>query len=82
MLTYTLRSLERDGLIKRVVHPIIPPQVEYSLTPLGETLIEPMWALRTWAYNHLLEVEQARIEYDQENHPLIQQETARKVQQR
>src|SRR5438128_11364681 len=45
MLTQTLRSLERDGLVQRTVHPVIPPKVEYSLTRLGRTLIEPLHAL-------------------------------------
>ena len=42
MLTQTLRSLERDGLVQRTVHPVVPPKVEYSLTKLGRTLIEPL----------------------------------------
>jgi len=45
MLTQTLRSLERDGLVQRRVHPVVPPKVEYSLTRLGRTLIEPLHAL-------------------------------------
>src|SRR5204862_4790492 len=45
MLTQTLRSLERDGLVQRTVHPVVPPKVEYSLTRLGRTLIEPLHAL-------------------------------------
>jgi len=46
MLTQTLRGLERNGLVKRVIYPVIPPMVEYSLTPLGQTLTEPILALR------------------------------------
>src|SRR5947199_8175297 len=42
MLTQTLRSLERDGLVQRKVHPVVPPKVEYALTRLGRTLIEPL----------------------------------------
>src|SRR5450432_368491 len=68
MLTQTLRSLERNGLIQRVVYPVVPPVVEYSLTPLGQTLRGPMEALRIWAYGHLQEVAQARTEYDQIEH--------------
>src|ERR1051326_9273021 len=49
MLTQTLRALERNGLVKRVIYPVIPPMVEYSLTPLGQTLIEPIRALRDWS---------------------------------
>ena len=45
MLTQTLRSLERDGLVQRKVHPVVPPKVEYSLTKLGRTLIEPLRAV-------------------------------------
>ena len=60
MLTQTLRSLERDGLISRTVHPVVPPMVEYSLTPLGETLMEPLAAICVWAENHLHELEAAR----------------------
>src|SRR5262249_9172592 len=45
MLTQTLRSLERDGLVQRTVHPVVPPKVEYSLTKLGRTLIEPLQGL-------------------------------------
>lgn len=60
MLTQTLRHLERNGLVKRVVYPVIPPMVEYSLTPLGRTLIEPIWALRDWSERYIEEVEQKR----------------------
>ncbi len=49
MLTQTLRKLEEKTLVKRVVYPVVPPHVEYSLTPLGETLIEPIHALVNWA---------------------------------
>src|SRR5690349_9125591 len=50
MLTQTLRALERNGLVQRVVYPVIPPVVEYSLTPLGQTLTAPIHALTGWAY--------------------------------
>jgi len=53
MLTQTLRSLEDDGIIERKVYPVVPPMVEYSLTPLGETLIEPLSAICSWAQKHL-----------------------------
>ncbi|MEV4328113.1 helix-turn-helix domain-containing protein [Microbispora rosea] len=49
MLTLTLRSLERDGLVKRVIYPEIPPRVEYEVTPFGRTLSEPVLALTRWA---------------------------------
>ena len=64
MLTKTLRSLERDGLVARDVYPVVPPRVEYSLTPLGETLIEVITALCNWAREHIDEVEEAREHYD------------------
>ena len=53
MLTQTLRSLERDGLVQRTVHPVVPPKVEYSLTKLGRTLIEPLQGLCRWSEKHL-----------------------------
>jgi DNA-binding HxlR family transcriptional regulator len=82
MLTQTLRSMERNGLVKRVVHPVVPPIVEYSLTPLGQSLVEPVHMLQSWAYKHLEEVAQARMAYDQDDHPPIQEETTARVQQR
>ncbi|MEW9702075.1 winged helix-turn-helix transcriptional regulator [Paenibacillus sp. SI8] len=65
MLTQTLRQLERDGLVKRVVYPTVPPTVEYSLTPLGATLTEPMRVLHRWTEANYDSVLQARNEYDQ-----------------
>jgi DNA-binding HxlR family transcriptional regulator len=60
MLTQTLRSLERDGLVQRTVHPVVPPKVEYSLTRLGRTLIEPLHALCRWSEKHLSELQANR----------------------
>ncbi len=60
MLTQTLRKLERDGLVRRQVYPVVPPRVEYSLTPLGRTLTGPLKAICRWAEEHLAELEQAR----------------------
>ena len=57
MLTQTLRSLERDGLVQRKVHPVVPPKVEYSLTILVWTLIEPLHALCQWSEKHLTELQ-------------------------
>jgi DNA-binding HxlR family transcriptional regulator len=82
MLTQTLRAMERNGLVQRVVYPVVPPVVEYSLTPLGQTLIEPMEALRVWAYGHLQEVAHARTIYDQRDHPQLQEGVASLVRQR
>jgi DNA-binding HxlR family transcriptional regulator len=60
MLTLTLRGLERDGLLSRTVFPTIPPRVDYDLTRLGRTLIEPVTALAIWAERHRSEIERAR----------------------
>jgi DNA-binding HxlR family transcriptional regulator len=60
MLTQTLRSLERDGLVKRTVHPVVPPKVEYALTRLGKTLIEPLQGLCRWSEKHLPELQANR----------------------
>jgi len=60
MLTQTLRSLERDGLVQRKVYPVVPPRVEYSLTRLGRTLIEPLRALCRWSEKHLAELQANR----------------------
>jgi DNA-binding HxlR family transcriptional regulator len=60
VLTDTLRALERDGLVRRTVYAVIPPKVEYTLTELGASLIEPLAALCRWAEEHLGEVHAAR----------------------
>lgn len=60
MLTQTLRSLERDGLVQRKVYPVVPPRVEYSLSRLGRTLIEPLRALCRWSEKHLAELQANR----------------------
>lgn len=64
MLTQTLRSLERDGLVRRTVYPVVPPKVEYALTPLGETLREPLTAISAWAERHMDEIMQERWRHD------------------
>ena len=64
MLTQTLRGLERDGLVSRRVHPTIPPKVEYSLTPLGESLSGLIAAIRLWAYDHMDDINAARDSCD------------------
>ena len=64
MLTQTLRSLERDGLVGRTVHPTVPPRVDYELTDLGRSLIEPIATLSRWAVAHMDEVVDARDLYD------------------
>lgn len=56
MLTQTLRQLEASGLVTRMVYPVVPPKVEYCLTPLGNSLLEPVTALKRWAENHMEEI--------------------------
>jgi DNA-binding HxlR family transcriptional regulator len=63
MLTLTLKGLEKDGLITRTVFPTIPPRVDYELTPLGATLMEPACALINWAEKHQPEIEAARSRF-------------------
>lgn len=64
MLTVTLRNLERDGLVSRTVHPVIPPRVDYELTPRGRTLLETVCALMAWSLTNMDGIEQSRKEYD------------------
>ncbi len=67
MLTLTLRGLERDGLVSRTVYPTIPPRVDYELTHLGQTLLDPVLALRAWAEKHRPAVQQARERFDKKH---------------
>ena len=60
MLALTLRSLERDGVLTRNVLPTAPPRVDYTLTPLGRTLLKPVLALVTWAERHRVQIDRAR----------------------
>jgi DNA-binding HxlR family transcriptional regulator len=60
MLAQTLRALERDGLVTRRVYPVVPPKVEYTLTPLGLTLVPILSSLCRWSEEHYDEVEAAR----------------------
>jgi DNA-binding HxlR family transcriptional regulator len=64
MLTLTLRGLERDGLITRTVFPTIPPRVDYELTPLGRSLLEPVTALSDWALRNIARIDSARTRFD------------------
>jgi DNA-binding HxlR family transcriptional regulator len=61
MLIQNLRKLEACGLVQRVVYPVVPPQVDYLLTPLGETLIDPLAVLCEWAENHVHELNHAKV---------------------
>ena len=64
MLTQTLRGLERDGLITRTVHPVVPPRVDYALTELGRSLYGLVEGLEKWAEAHIEDVQAARQAYD------------------
>ena len=64
MLTVTLRGLERDGIVSRTMYPVMPPRVDYALTPLGHTLLDAVGALMAWVDEHLPEVDAARDAYD------------------
>lgn len=64
MLTLTLRGLERDGLITRTMFATIPPRVDYALTPLGRSLLEPVMGLSAWALKNIDRIETARIKFD------------------
>lgn len=64
MLTQTLRSLERNGLVSRTVYPTTPPSVEYALLPLGKSVSGIAQQMCRWAEEHIVEVISARQEYD------------------
>jgi DNA-binding HxlR family transcriptional regulator len=64
MLTVTLRGLERDGLVTRRVYPVVPPRVEYDLTPSGHTLLVTVRQLIDWADDHTGDIDAARARYD------------------
>ncbi|MFD6178046.1 MULTISPECIES: winged helix-turn-helix transcriptional regulator [unclassified Isoptericola] len=65
MLTLTLRQLERDGLVSRTVHAVVPPRVDYALTDLGQTLLPPVIALVEWAFAHTDAIRGHRERYDE-----------------
>lgn len=64
MLTLTLRGLEQDGLVKRTVYPTVPPKVEYELTEVGTSLIEPLRTLSSWAETNFPAIEAARASFN------------------
>ena len=64
MLTLTLRGLERDGLITRTVYPTVPPRVDYELTALGRSLLQPVSALGDWARRNRGRIEEAQAKFD------------------
>lgn len=63
MLTVTLKTLEADGLLSRKIYPVIPPRVEYTLTPLGESLLPPIHTLTLWAVENMPAILASREEY-------------------
>ncbi|ECE6962084.1 transcriptional regulator, partial [Salmonella enterica subsp. enterica] len=65
MLTVTLRSLERDGLVSRTVKPTSPPEVTYALTPIGHSIAVPIGALGDWAVRNRDHLRQARTVFDE-----------------
>jgi len=66
MLTATVRGLERNGALLRTVYPTIPPRVDYSLTPLGFSMLVPVQALVGWALDHRAEITEAQLHFDRE----------------
>jgi DNA-binding HxlR family transcriptional regulator len=64
MLTQTLRSLERDGLVSRTLTPSVPARVDYALAPLGMSLMPAVYAVKMWAEEHIGEIEASRAAYD------------------
>jgi len=64
MLTLKLRSMQRDGLVTRTAHAEVPPRVEYALTPMGTTLLEPAIALALWAVDNQQAIAEARASFD------------------
>lgn len=67
MLTLTLRGLERDGLVTRTIFATIPPRVDYELTALGRSLLEPVSALGNWALKNIGKIDAARTKFDNAN---------------
>lgn len=65
MLTVTLRGLERDGLVDREIFAEVPPRVQYSLTPLGASLLDIVTALVAWSEGHTKDIAHARNRYDE-----------------
>jgi DNA-binding HxlR family transcriptional regulator len=72
MLTLTLRTLERDGMVQRTVYPQVPPRVDYRLSPLGLTLLGPVTALAAWIDEHGDEVLRARAAFDTRATPSVE----------
>jgi DNA-binding HxlR family transcriptional regulator len=71
MLTVTLRSLERDGVLTRTVHEVMPPHVSYELTEMGTTLRHATMPLLEWSVAHLARIDEARVTYDTRPGPSV-----------
>ena len=71
MLAQTLQQLEADGLVRRVAHDVVPPHVEYSLTPLGQGAAEKVLALAVWIETNLPEILDARPDFSAKNHSVM-----------
>jgi DNA-binding HxlR family transcriptional regulator len=69
MLAQTLQTLERDGFLHRDAKPVIPPRVDYSLTPMGHEVAEQVWTLTRWVESRLDDVFEARDAYDVSREP-------------
>jgi DNA-binding HxlR family transcriptional regulator len=69
MLTHTLRKLERDGLVERIVTPSSPPRVDYRLHPLGQSLFARLAHLASWVIENRTEIDRARSSFDQRPKP-------------
>lgn len=69
MLTLTLRNLERDGLVSRTVYPVVPPRVDYELTPLGRSLLTIIDPLVAWTREHHADITAARSVFDARTEP-------------
>ena len=67
VLTQTLRKLEQNGLVKRTVLSEMPPSVEYSMSPLGSSLVEPLLAIASWSRHNFPQVMRSREQYEQRN---------------
>ncbi len=70
MMSTTLRRLERDGFVSRMVTPTTPPQVEYALTEFGQELSQPLCVIANWAINNAPRIYASREQYDAKNKPV------------
>jgi len=71
MLAQTLRKLEQNGIVHRKVYPVVPPMVEYSLTPIGKELLEPVSMLGAWAEKNSEAIQRARESYQEQQDAFV-----------